>query len=44
MAQVALLAAPSAPLCVPAGQAVALKEEKGQKAPAGQSTGAPLAQ
>jgi hypothetical protein len=30
-----------APLYVPAGQAVGLSEERGQKEPAGQSTGAP---
>jgi hypothetical protein len=33
--------APVAALNVPAGQAVALKEEKGQYEPAGQRTGAP---
>jgi hypothetical protein len=41
---VALEEAPVAALKVPAGQAVALKEEKGQKDPAGQRTGLPLAQ
>ena len=33
-----------AALAVPAGQGVAVKEEKGQYAPAGHKTGAPLAQ
>ena len=44
MRHVALLLAPTVLLCVPAGQSVALKEEKGQKAPAVHSTGPPLAQ
>ncbi len=38
---VALLEAPVALEYVPSGQAVALREERGQKDPAGQSTGAP---
>jgi hypothetical protein len=42
--QVALLEAPMAALAVPAGQSVALKEEKGQYLPAGQMTGPPEAQ
>ena len=36
--------APVESLKVPAGQAVALMEERGQKDPAGQRTGTPLGQ
>ena len=39
--QVALLVAPVVALKVPGGQAVRLREAKGQKAPAGQRMGAP---
>ena len=39
--QVAFEAAPVAALEVPAGQAVALTEDRGQKEPGGQSTGVP---
>jgi hypothetical protein len=42
--QAAALAAPSAALNVPGGQAVAVMEKAGQKCPAGHSTGAPEAQ
>ena len=42
--QVALEAAPVAALAVPAGQGVGCKEERGQKWPAVQITGAPEAQ
>ncbi len=41
---VALEVAPTIVLNVPAGQGVALKEPKGQKDPAGHTTGTPLAQ
>ncbi len=43
-AQVSLEDAPVAALAVPAGQGVAATEEKGQKEPGGQNTGAPEAQ
>jgi hypothetical protein len=42
--QVALEAAPVAALAVPGGQGEGVTEESGQKPPAGQITGAPLAQ
>ncbi len=41
---VALVAAPVAALKVPVGHSVALREARGQKAPAGHATGPPLAQ
>jgi len=44
VAQVALETAPVAALEVPGGQAVALREEKGQKDPAGHRMGPPLTQ
>jgi hypothetical protein len=42
--QVELEAAPEALLYLPAGHAVALTDERGQKLPGGHSTGAPEAQ
>ena len=43
-AQVALDVAPVAALTLPEGQAIASTDDSGQKKPAGQSRGAPLAQ
>ena len=41
LAQVALLEAPDCALAVPAGQAVALREDRGQKWPVGHTRGTP---